>query len=100
MLFRPENGFYVFEVVLSFECDEDVQQNFSCLIQADDPEEAEEKVQMYLDDLDLDCEYRIEEISDPFAIDEYREQLEYDGRPEYPVLEELSEEDLRDHLGL
>lgn len=71
MLFDPQEGLYVFEVIIGFKLDGGKEYSSPCLVQADDVEEAEEKALEYLDDSDLDQVFWIEEISDPFDIEAY-----------------------------
>lgn len=99
MLFDPENGLYVFEVSIGFKANGEKQSSASCLIQADDLEEAEEKVMEYLDNLDLDQRFWIEEISDPYSIEEYQQQLEEDESEPFPLLDEMTEDEFVEFLG-
>ena len=99
MFLDPQEGLYVFEVALGFRADGEKQYTTPYLVQADDLEEAEEKVLEYVDDLDLDQDVWIEEISEPFEIEEYTQRLEDGDAEPFPMLGELTEEEFRDLLG-
>jgi len=96
MLFDPHEGLYIFEVTLGFKVDGARQYSTPYLVQADDPEEAEEKVFEYIDDLDIEHEFWIEELSAPYGIEEYTEHMEESEAKSYPLLGELSEEEFKD----
>jgi hypothetical protein len=98
MLFDPEEGLYVFEVILGYRVNGKAESTSSCLIQADDPEEAEEKVLAYLDNLEMEQDFWIEEISEPFEIEEYEQSLEEHDQENLPLLNELTEEEFDDFL--
>lgn len=98
-MFDADAGVYVFEVVLSFHSYETIESGVAFLVQADDAEEAEEKVLEHLDSLDLQQSIRIEEFSEPYTIEEYQRQVEESGGRSFPVLDELSEEELKDFFG-
>lgn len=100
MFFDPEAGSCVFEVILGFDVDGKTRLSGPCLIQADDPDEAEEKVMEILDDLDLEGEYWIEEMSEPYDIEEYRQHVEDKEKIRYPLLDEMTEDEMRDFMGL
>lgn len=92
MLFDPEEGLYVFEVVVGYRSDGITRFSSPILVQADDEEEAEEKVLEYLSDMDLDGKFWIEELSEPFKIKEYEQRLKDEDITLYPILSELTEE--------
>lgn len=92
MLFDPEEGLYVFEVVVGYRSDGITRFSSPILVQADDEEEAEEKVLEYLSDMDLDGKFWIEELSEPFKIKEYEQRLKDEDITPYPLLSELTEE--------
>lgn len=99
MLLDPQEGLYVFEVALGFNIDGAKEYTTPYLVQADDPEEAEEKVLEYIDDLDFDQEIWIEEMSEPFDIEEYARHLEDGDAEPFPLLGELTGEEFRDMVG-
>jgi hypothetical protein len=99
MSFDPEASLYVFEIVLIYAANGVKQYSPPCTIQADDPDEAEEKVLQYLDDLDVDHSFQIEEISEPYDTEEYQQQIEDNERRQFPVLDELTEDELKEYLG-
>jgi len=99
MFLDPQEGLYVFEVALGFNIDGEKQYTTPYLVQADDLEEAEEKVLECIDDLDFDQVIWIEEISEPFDIEEYTQHLEDGDAEPFPMLGELTEEEFRDLLG-
>jgi len=99
MFLDPQEGLYVFEVTLGFSTEGEKQYTAPYLVQADDIEEAEEKVLGYLDGLDLEQAVWIEELSEPFDTEEYSQNIE-DGEAEpFSFLEELTEEEFRELLG-
>ena len=99
MFLDPQEGLYVFEVALGFNADGEKQYTTPYLVQADDLEEAEQKVLEFVDDLDLEPDIWIEEISEAFDIEQYAQRLE-DGEVEsFPMLGELTEEEFKDLLG-
>lgn len=94
----PSAGLCVFEVVLGFRDNRKTCFSPLCLVQADDSDEAEDKVMDYLCIMDLDQDVWIDQMSDPFGISEYQERSgEYDDPP--PFLEEMGEAELREFLG-
>lgn len=99
MFLDPQEGLYVFEVALGFNTDGEKQYTTPYLVQADDLEEAEEKVLEYIDDLDFDQGIWIEELSDPFEIEEYAQRVEDAEAEPFPMLSDLTEEEFRDLLG-
>lgn len=99
MFLDPQEGLYVFEVVLGFESEGEKQYLTPYLVQADDAEEAEEKVLEYLDDLDLDQEFWIEEMNEPADIEEYAQRIEEGDAEPFPMLNELTEEEFKDLFG-
>lgn len=99
MYLDPQDGLYVFEVTLGFKADGEKQYTTPYLVQADDIEEAEEKVLGYIDGLDLDQDMWIEELGEPYDAEEYSRSIE-DGEAEpFSLLEEVTEEEFRDLLG-
>lgn len=100
MRFDPDAGLCVFEVVLGFKCDGETIYSPTVLVQADEPEELEDKVMEILGDLDLGGPYWIEEASEPYDIEEYQEQLDEHERRARPLLDELTEDELKDMVGL
>ncbi|MCX7822487.1 MAG: hypothetical protein N2260_03465 [Syntrophobacterales bacterium] len=92
MLFDPEEGLYVFEVTVGYRASGITRFSSPILVQADDEEEAEEKVLEYLADMDLEGKFWVEEMSEPFKIKEYEQQLKDEDIPPYPLLSELTEE--------
>jgi hypothetical protein len=97
MLLDPEKGLYVFEVVLGYQNDDDPEYTVPYLVQANDEDEAEGKVQAFLEGLEMDQDFWIEELSDPYLLTEYQHSLNENGDQAHIILEELTEEDL---LGL
>jgi hypothetical protein len=100
MMFDAEAGLYVFEVILGLEVAGEVLTSPLCLIQADDADEAEDKVLEYIDGLDLDVDYWVEEMSGPYRIEQYQQELDDGEKKPFPVLDELTEEELREFVGL
>lgn len=99
MFLDPQDGLYVFEVTLGFSTDGEKQYTTPYLVQADDIEEAEEKVLGCIDELDLEQDVWIEELSEPHDAEEYSQRIE-DGEAEpFSLLEEVTEEEFRDLLG-
>ncbi len=98
MVLDPQEGLYLFEVVIGFKIDREKEYSPPFLVQADDAEEAEEKVLEFLDDADLDQTFWIEELSDPFDIEEYIRHADDNDIKTYPLLLELTEEELKDLL--
>ena len=98
MLFDPEEGLYVFEVILGYKVNGKTEYTTPCLVQADDADEAEEKALEYLDNLEIEQDFWIEEISDPYDIDEYRQHLEENDQESFPILDELTEDEFQDLL--
>jgi hypothetical protein len=68
-------------------------------VQADDVEEAEEKVLGYIDGLDLEQEVWIEELSEPYDAEEYSRSIDDGEAKPFSLLEEMTEEEFRDLLG-
>jgi cobalamin biosynthesis Mg chelatase CobN len=99
MLLDPQEGLYVFEVTLGFNAEGAKHYTTPYLIQADDLEEAEEKILELLDDLDLDQDLWIEEMSEPFEIEDYTQHIEEGDSEPFPMLSELTEEEFKDMLG-
>lgn len=99
MYLNPAAGLYVFEVVLGFRADGRTQYSPPCLIQADDPEEAEEKVMEFLCELDLEQDFWIDQMSEPVSIQDYQVQVRQNERETLPVLDELNEVELKEYLG-
>jgi len=99
MILDPQEGLYVFEVTLGFKAEGEKRYTTPYLVQADDLDEAEEKVFEYLDDLDMDHEFWIEEMSEPSDIEEYAHHIEEGEAEASPMLDELTEEEFRDLLG-
>jgi hypothetical protein len=94
MLLDPINGLYVFEVVLGYQVDDDSESStIPYLIQANDVDEAEERVQRFLDEYGLAEDFWIEELSDPYPLAEYQHSLDENGDQAHILLEELTEED-------
>lgn len=99
MFLDPQDGLYVFEVSLGFSADGEKQYTTPYLVQADDIEEAEEKVLGYIDGLDLEQDVWIEELSEPYEAEKYSQIIE-DGEIEpFSLLEEVTEEEFRDLVG-
>jgi hypothetical protein len=97
MLLDPVKGSYVFEVVLGYQIDDESEYTIPYLIQANDMDEAEERVQKFLDEYGLAQDFWIEELSDPCPLAEYQHGLDENGDQAHIMLEELTEEDF---LGL
>ncbi len=93
MLFNADDGLYVFEVVVGHRFNGITRFSSPILVQADDEEEAEEKVLDYLADIGIEGKYWVEEMSEPFTLKDYEGTLQDEGRVPYPLLENLSEED-------
>ncbi|MCE5243081.1 MAG: hypothetical protein LLF99_07780 [Desulfobacteraceae bacterium] len=100
MLFDREAGSLVFEFTLRFRAYGEIQYSTPLLIQADEPEEAEEKVLEHLESLDLGIDFQIVEISDPYPAEDYQRQTEEEERQVPPLLEEFDEEEMRDFLDI
>jgi hypothetical protein len=91
-------GLYVFEVILGFRTNGKTHYSPLCLVQADDPDEAEDKIMEYLCSMDLDQDFWIDQISDPHTIQDYQQELKEDLRESLPLLDELNEEEWKDFL--
>jgi hypothetical protein len=98
MMFDPESGRYVFEVVLGYEVGSDVEFTIPYLVQADGASEAEQKVAGYLEEHGMAEVFWIEEMSEAYGVMEYQEGLEDNGDEAHILLEELTEEDYREIL--
>jgi hypothetical protein len=98
MLLDPENGLYVFEVVLGFEVDDESDYTPAYAVQANDAEAAEEKVQEFLEEHGVAQDFWIEELSDPYSLIEYQHNLEGNGDQAHIMLEGLTEEDFQELL--
>jgi hypothetical protein len=98
MFFDPEDGLYIFEVIIGYRVNGKTEYTPSCLIQADDPDEAEEKVLAYLNNLEIDQDFWIEEISAPYDIEGYSQEVEENDQEIFPILDELTEEEFQDFL--
>ncbi|OIP92074.1 MAG: hypothetical protein AUK55_10035 [Syntrophobacteraceae bacterium CG2_30_61_12] len=98
MYFDSEEGIYVFEVRMGIRTGGRRTCSPPFLIQADDADEAEEKVLEYLDDMGIEGSYWVEEISSPFHLETYQQQLEDEEREPYPNLAELDETELQGFL--
>ena len=99
MLLDPKNGLYVFEVVLGYEVPGRTEFTSPYLIQANDADEAEEKIFEYMDEHGVSEDFWIEELSDPYTIEEYQQMIQEDGDRAYILLEDLTEQDLRELVG-
>ena len=99
MYLDPAAGLYVFEVILAFRANRKTHYSPPCLVQADDPEEAEDKIMEYLCNMDLDQDFWIEQMSEPFNIQDYQQELKEDLRESLPLLDELNSEEWEDFLG-
>jgi len=97
-MFDPEEGLYVFEIVLGYKANGKTEYTLSCLVQGDDPDEAEEKALAYLDNLELEQDFWIEEMSEPYDIEDYKQILEDNDQEALPILTELTEEEFEDFL--
>ncbi|NLI81116.1 MAG: hypothetical protein GX443_05430 [Deltaproteobacteria bacterium] len=93
-----DSGLYVFELILGFKCKGQKLYSPLCLILADDPEEAMEKAEDYLCRLDITGHAWIEEVGEPRDPEEYQAQFLDNGRELPPVLDDMSDEELRDFL--
>ncbi len=98
MILDPERGQYVFEVVLGYSAGLDVELTIPYLVQANDTGEAEEKVGECLEEHGMSELFWIEEMSDPYDLQEYLEGLEDNGTEAHILLEELTEEDYQEIL--
>jgi hypothetical protein len=98
MILDLESGRYVFEVVLGYEVDDEVSFTIPYVLQANNPVEAEEKIQDYLEEHGVVEAFWIEELSDPYEVQEYLESLEDNGDEAHILLEALAEEDFQDIL--
>jgi len=99
MFLDLQDGLYIFEVILGFSADGEKQYTAPYLVQADDIEEAEEKVLGYIDGLDLEQDVWIEELSEPHDAEEYSQSIEDGEAKPFSLLEEVTEEEFRDLLG-
>ena len=99
MFLDPDKGLYVFEVVLGYKVNEEPDFTIPYLIQADQPDEAEDKVWEFLDENGVAEEFWIEELSDPYLIEEYQQVLEENGDQAYILLEVLTKDDFHELLG-
>lgn len=100
MYLDPAAGLHVFQVILGFRTNGKTLCSRTCLVQADDPEEAEDKIVEYLCGMDLDQDFWIDQMSNPHSIQDYQQELKEDMREALPLLDELNEEEWRDFLGL
>lgn len=98
MYLDPAAGLYVFEVVLGFRRNGKMHYSLPCLIQADDPEEAEDKLIECLCHMDLDQDFWIDRMSSPHSIQDYQEELRDEIAESLPLLDDLNEEEWRNLL--
>jgi hypothetical protein len=98
MYLDPAAGLYVFEVILGFRSNGKTHYSPPCLIQADDPEEAEDKIIECLCNMDLDQDFWIDRMSNPHSIQDYQQGLKEGIAEPLPLLDELNEEEWRDFL--
>jgi hypothetical protein len=98
MEFNREDGLYVFEVVLGYRVNGEEEFTMPYLIQANDPDEAEDKVMDCLENRGVSEEFWIEELSDPYSVEEYQHMREEDGDQAFIKLDDLTTEDFRDIL--
>jgi hypothetical protein len=98
MLLDPEKGWYVFEVVLGFEVDDASDYTPAYAVQANDADEAEEKVQELLEEHGVAEDFWIEDLSDPYSLTEYQHTQEGNGDQARILLEGLTEEDFQELL--
>jgi hypothetical protein len=99
MYLDPAADLYVFEVILGFRANGKTHTSPPCVVQADDPEEAEDEIMEYLCNMDLDQDFLSDQMSDPFSIQDYPQKLKEDLRESLPLLDELNDEEWRDFLG-
>jgi hypothetical protein len=52
-----------------------------------------------MDDHGVSEDFWIEELSDPYTIEEYQQMIQEDGDRAYILLEDLTEQDLRELVG-
>lgn len=100
MDFDSDDGLYVFEVTIGLRIGGRRTCSAPCLIQADDADEAEEKALEYLDDLGIEERFWVEEMSRPFSIETYGQQLEEEEREPYPNLFDFDETEIQQLLDL
>ena len=67
-------------------------------MQANDAEEAEAKVQEYLEEHGVAEDFWIEDLSDPYSLIEYQHTLEGNGDEAHILLAGLTEEDFQEFL--
>jgi hypothetical protein len=99
MYLDPAVGLYVFKVILGFRTNGKTRYSPPCLVQADDPEEAEDKMVEYLCSLDLDQDFWMDQMSKPHTIQDYQRELKEELKESLPLLDDLNEEEWRDFLG-
>jgi hypothetical protein len=95
MLLDPENGLYVFEVVLGYKAGNDPQYTVPYILQAHDEEEAEEKTLKYLEAWGVSDDFWIEDLSEPVTLLEFQHMLEENGDQARILLGDLTGDDLR-----
>lgn len=100
MYFDSEEGFYVFEVRMGIRTGGRRTYSSPFLVQADDADEAEEKIMEYLDDMGIEGSYWVEEMSVPFHLEAYQQKLEDEEREPYPTLADMDETELQAFLDL
>lgn len=98
MAFDSKSGYYIFELTLCYRHQGKIHHAPPCVIQADDQEEAEEKALIYIDDLGIEEDIWVEEVSDPYPIEDYDEDFDDAGRGPVPVLNRMTEEELQEFL--
>ena len=98
MILASENGHYVFEVVLGYQVSEERHFTIPYLVQADDLDEAEERVRNCLEEHGVGDAFWIEELSDPYEIREYMESLEDNGDEAHILLSDLTDDDFQEIL--
>lgn len=100
MYFDSDDGLYVFEVSIGIRIGGRRACSPPILIQADDPDEAEEKVLEYLDDLGIEDRFWVEEMSAPFSLESYQNKLEEEEREPCPSLFDFDETEIQQLLDL
>ena len=98
MILDSEGGHYVFEVVLGYQVGDEPGFTIPYLVQADDPSEAEEKVNNCLDEHGIGEVFWIEDLSQPYGLREYMESLEDNGDEAHILLSELTDDDFQEIL--
>jgi hypothetical protein len=93
-----DEGLYIFEITLGYQVGDSDHLTVPFTLKADDPDEAEEFVQEYLEIIQLSSKFWIAEILGPYDPEEYETLVDQGEKERWDRLEDHSEEDLLEIL--